>query len=160
MQVEVSLEKSVRRIEGPLLFLERKADLGLNSFVEVLDRHGRSLTGRVAALDDDSIVVEVLESTDGLGVYDTAHPHPERAAAVRGRTRHARSHLRQHRPPHRWRRPDRSRQAHAHRWARHQPGGAHAAARLHRDRRVKHRSHEQSGARSEAAAVLRGRPAA
>jgi V/A-type H+-transporting ATPase subunit B len=71
MQVEVSLEKSVRRIEGPLLFLERKADLGLNSFVEVLDRHGRSLVGRVAALDDDSIVVEVLESTDGLGVYDT-----------------------------------------------------------------------------------------
>jgi V/A-type H+/Na+-transporting ATPase subunit B len=71
MRAEVSLEKSVRRIEGPLLFLERKVDLGLNSFVEVLDRHGRSLVGRVAALDDDSIVVEVLESTDGLGVYDT-----------------------------------------------------------------------------------------
>jgi V/A-type H+/Na+-transporting ATPase subunit B len=71
MRVEVSLEKSVRRIEGPLLFLERKADLGLNSFVEVLDRHGRSLVGRVAALDDESIVVEVLESTEGLGVYDT-----------------------------------------------------------------------------------------
>jgi V/A-type H+/Na+-transporting ATPase subunit B len=71
MRVEVSLERSVRRIEGPLLFLERKADLGLNSFVEVLDRHGRSLVGRVAALDDESIVVEVLESTDGLGVYDT-----------------------------------------------------------------------------------------
>ncbi len=43
MRVEVSLENSVQRIEGPLLFLERKADLGLNSFVEVLDRHGRSL---------------------------------------------------------------------------------------------------------------------
>src|SRR5271155_3113551 len=71
MRVEVTLEKSVRRIEGPLLFLERKADLGLNSFVEVLDRNGRSLVGRVAALDDESVVVEVLESTDGLGVYDT-----------------------------------------------------------------------------------------
>jgi V/A-type H+/Na+-transporting ATPase subunit B len=71
MRVEVSLEKSVRRIEGPLLFLERQADLGLNSFVEVLDRHGRSLVGRVASLDDESAVVEVLESTDGLGVLDT-----------------------------------------------------------------------------------------
>jgi V/A-type H+-transporting ATPase subunit B len=71
MQAEVSLERSVRRIEGPLLFLERKADLGLNSSVEVLDRHGRSLVGRIAALDDDSVVVEVLESTEGLGISDT-----------------------------------------------------------------------------------------
>jgi V/A-type H+-transporting ATPase subunit B len=71
MRVEVNLENSVRRIEGPLLFLERKADLGLNSFVEVLDRNARSLVGRVAALDDDSVVVEVLESTEGLGVLDT-----------------------------------------------------------------------------------------
>jgi V/A-type H+/Na+-transporting ATPase subunit B len=71
MRVEVSLENSVRRINGPLLFLERKVDLGLNSRVEVLDRNGRSRVGRVAALDDESIVVEVLESTDGLGVYDT-----------------------------------------------------------------------------------------
>src|SRR5271154_1696108 len=71
MRAEVSLQNSVRRIKGPLLFLERKADLGLNSFVEVLDRNGRSLVGRVAALDDESVVVEVLESTDGLGVYDT-----------------------------------------------------------------------------------------
>jgi V/A-type H+/Na+-transporting ATPase subunit B len=71
MHAEVSLEKSVRRIEGPLLFLERKADVGLNSYVEVLDRHGRALVGRVAVLDEDSIVVEVLESTDGLGIGDT-----------------------------------------------------------------------------------------
>src|SRR5271169_3791268 len=71
MRAEVDLEHSVRQIKGPLLFLERKADVGLNSFVEVLDRNGRSLVGRVAALDEESIVVEVLESTDGLGVYDT-----------------------------------------------------------------------------------------
>jgi V/A-type H+-transporting ATPase subunit B len=71
MRVEVSLEDSVRRIDGPLLFLERKADLGLNSFVEVLNRNGRGLVGRVAALNDESIVVEVLESTAGLGTHDT-----------------------------------------------------------------------------------------
>ena len=71
MRVELNLENSVRRIEGPLLFLERNADPGLNSFVEVLNRDGRGLVGRVAALEDDSIVVEVLESTAGLGVRDT-----------------------------------------------------------------------------------------
>lgn len=71
MQAEATLDSGIRRIEGPLLFLERKADLGLGSFIEVLDRDGRSRIGRVAALDDDSIVVEVLDSTEGLGVRDT-----------------------------------------------------------------------------------------
>lgn len=71
MRPEITLEQSVRRIEGPLLFLERKVDIGLNSFVEVLDRDGCSRVGRVASLDDDTIVVEVLESTLGLGVRDT-----------------------------------------------------------------------------------------
>ena len=71
MRAEVILEHSVKRIEGPLMFLERKVDLGLNSFVEVLDRDGRSRVGRVAMLDDETIVVEVLESTLGLGLTDT-----------------------------------------------------------------------------------------
>jgi V/A-type H+-transporting ATPase subunit B len=71
MHAEVSLANSVRRIEGPLLFLERQCDVGLNSFVEVLDRHGRSLVGRVTVLEEDAMVVEVLESTDGLGILDT-----------------------------------------------------------------------------------------
>ena len=61
----------MRRIDGPLLFLARKADLGLNSFVEVLDADGRARVGRVAALDEETITVEVLESTVGLGVRDT-----------------------------------------------------------------------------------------
>jgi V/A-type H+-transporting ATPase subunit B len=71
MRAEVILEHSVRRIEGPLLFLERKTALGLNSFVEVLDREGQSRVGRVAALDEETMVVEVLESSVGLGVRDT-----------------------------------------------------------------------------------------
>jgi len=71
MQAEVILEDSVQRIEGPLVFLARKIDLGLNTMVEVLDRDGRTRVGRVAALDAATIVVEVLESTVGLGVRDT-----------------------------------------------------------------------------------------
>jgi V/A-type H+/Na+-transporting ATPase subunit B len=71
MRAEVTLEHSVRRIDGPLLFLERKVDLGLNCFVEVMDGDGHSRVGRVSALDETTIVVEVLESTHGLGVQDT-----------------------------------------------------------------------------------------
>lgn len=71
LRAEVILEHSVRRIEGPLLFLERPVALGLNSFVEVLDRDGQSRVGRVAALDEQNMVVEVLESALGLGVHDT-----------------------------------------------------------------------------------------
>ena len=71
MRAEVTLVQAVQRIEGPLLFLERRVDLTLNSTVEVLDRDGRSRIGRVATLDERTVVVEVLESTLGLGVHDT-----------------------------------------------------------------------------------------
>jgi len=71
MQAELVLEDCVQRIEGPLLFLERKAELGLNDRVEVLGRDGRSRMGRVAAVDERTLIIEVLESTLGLGVRDT-----------------------------------------------------------------------------------------
>jgi V/A-type H+-transporting ATPase subunit B len=71
MRAEVTLKDCVQRIEGPLLFLDRKADLGLNACVEVLGRDGRSRIGRVAAVDERTLVIEVLESTLGLGVRDT-----------------------------------------------------------------------------------------
>ncbi len=71
MRADLTLHDCVQRIEGPLLFLERKAELGLNARVEVLGRDGRKRIGRVAAVDDRTLVVEVLESTLGLGVRDT-----------------------------------------------------------------------------------------
>ncbi len=71
MRADVLLDHCVQRIEGPLIFLERKAELGLNARVEVLDRDGRARIGRVAAVDDKTLVIEVLESTLGLGVRNT-----------------------------------------------------------------------------------------
>ena len=53
---------------GPLLFLERKANVGLNARVEVLGHDGRSRIGRVSAVEEQTLVIEVLESTLGLGV--------------------------------------------------------------------------------------------
>ncbi|HMD74252.1 MAG TPA: hypothetical protein VKG05_10360, partial [Steroidobacteraceae bacterium] len=71
MRAELMLENCVQRIEGPLLFLERKVEVGLNAHVEVLDRGGRVRIGRVAAVDEHNFVIEVFESTSGLGVSDT-----------------------------------------------------------------------------------------
>ncbi len=71
MRAELTLENCVQRIEGPLLFLERKVEIGLNASVEVVDRDGRGRVGRVAVVDERTFVVEVLESTVGLGVRDT-----------------------------------------------------------------------------------------
>lgn len=71
MRAELTLENCVQRIEGPLLFLERKAEVGLNARVEVVDHDGRGRIGRVAAIDERTFVIEVLESTLGLGVRDT-----------------------------------------------------------------------------------------
>jgi V/A-type H+-transporting ATPase subunit B len=71
MRAELRFADSVQRIDGPLLFLRRQADVGLNSRVDILDPGGRRRVGRVAALDEQDMVVEVLESTRGLGVKDT-----------------------------------------------------------------------------------------
>jgi V/A-type H+-transporting ATPase subunit B len=71
MQADITLHDSVRRIEGPLLFVARKVDLGLNSQVAVLDGQGQERVGRVAALDRETAIIEVLESTSGLGLRDT-----------------------------------------------------------------------------------------
>jgi len=71
VQAELSLKGAINRIEGPLLFLQRDVQVGLNAAVEVFGRDEVSRIGRVAALDDDAMVVEVLESTTGLSVDDT-----------------------------------------------------------------------------------------
>jgi len=71
VRADVSLERSVERIDGPLVFVKRLVEVGLNTAVEVIGRDGRRRIGRVAALDEQTIVIEVLESTSGLGVHDT-----------------------------------------------------------------------------------------
>jgi len=71
MQPDLLLEGAVTRIEGPLLFARREARVGLNSAVEI-DVAGKApRLGRVAALDEASMVIEVLESTAGLGLQGT-----------------------------------------------------------------------------------------
>ncbi len=64
-------EGAARRLEGPLLFLERTLDVGLNAAVEVQGPDGRVRLGRIAAVDSAMLTVEVLESTSGLPLEGT-----------------------------------------------------------------------------------------
>jgi V/A-type H+/Na+-transporting ATPase subunit B len=71
MLVDVRTHGTATQIEGPLLFLRRNINVGLNDAVEVIDALGRKRLGRIATLDDDSMIIEVLESTSGLSLADT-----------------------------------------------------------------------------------------
>jgi V/A-type H+/Na+-transporting ATPase subunit B len=71
MLADLLLEDSVTRIEGPLLFARREARVGLNAAVEVQGDDGVVRLGRVASLDESSMIIEVLQSTTGLGLGAT-----------------------------------------------------------------------------------------
>ena len=69
--MRLTVEGAATRLEGPLLFLRRTLDVGLQDAVEVTGAYGRARLGRVAAIDDDVMTIEVLESTSGLSLADT-----------------------------------------------------------------------------------------
>jgi V/A-type H+-transporting ATPase subunit B len=71
MRPNLYTEGNITGIQGPLLFLRRTVNVGLNEAVEVYGRDGKARQGRVAALDDEVMTVEVLESTDGLSLSET-----------------------------------------------------------------------------------------
>ena len=61
-----------QRVEGPLLFVRRNVNVGVNEALQIIGGDGRTRLGRVATLEEDRMIVEVLESTAGLGVADTS----------------------------------------------------------------------------------------
>lgn len=66
MKLKPTVENAVTRLDGPLVFLRRTLGVGLNEAVEVFGADRRPRLGRVAALDEDIVTIEVLESTAGL----------------------------------------------------------------------------------------------
>jgi V/A-type H+-transporting ATPase subunit B len=70
MEAELTLTGAADRLEGPLLFLERRVEVGLGEAVEVIGRDRRARLGRVSALDDERMVVEILETTRDLALGD------------------------------------------------------------------------------------------
>jgi V/A-type H+-transporting ATPase subunit B len=69
--MRLMVEGAATKLAGPLLFLRRTLDIGLNDAVEVHGGDGRSRFGRVAALDADAMTIEVLENTAGLALDTT-----------------------------------------------------------------------------------------
>lgn len=71
MRADLTVAGAATRIEGPLLFLRRTLDVGLNEAVEVMGVDGRARLGRISALDTQFMTIEVLEPTTGLSLPDT-----------------------------------------------------------------------------------------
>jgi len=65
---DLTIRDCAQRLEGPLLFLDRPVSVGLNEAVEVIGADGRERMGRIAALDEQHIVVEVLDPTSELSL--------------------------------------------------------------------------------------------
>ncbi|MGE5336963.1 MAG: V-type ATP synthase subunit B [Gemmatimonadota bacterium] len=71
MRSRITVHDAAVKIDGPLLFLRRTLEIGLNEAVEVLDAHGAARLGRVAALDEQFVTIELLEPSAGLGLGGT-----------------------------------------------------------------------------------------
>jgi V/A-type H+-transporting ATPase subunit B len=68
MWAELSVSGAATAIEGPLLFLKRNVIAGLNEAVEVISDGSAPRLGRVTALGEEEMVIEVLETTSGLAL--------------------------------------------------------------------------------------------
>jgi len=71
MRVDLTATGTATSIEGPLMFLKHNVNVGLNEAVEVIGEDGVARLGRVAMLSEETIGIEVLESTTGLGLNKT-----------------------------------------------------------------------------------------
>jgi V/A-type H+-transporting ATPase subunit B len=71
MRAEVTLSGAAHRLDGPLLYLHRDVEVGLNQAVEVIGADGEARLGRVAAIDRERMIVEVLEPTANLALDET-----------------------------------------------------------------------------------------
>lgn len=68
MWADLSVQGTATRIDGPLLFLRRNLEVTLGEAVEVLMDDAPPRVGRVTGLDEQSIVIELLQNTQGLSL--------------------------------------------------------------------------------------------
>lgn len=68
MRPDVYVEGAATRLAGPLLFARRVVNAGLGDAVEIAGPDGVARLGRIAALDEEHVTIEVLESTAGLAL--------------------------------------------------------------------------------------------
>ncbi|MDH4190533.1 MAG: V-type ATP synthase subunit B [Betaproteobacteria bacterium] len=68
MRPDVYADDSALRLAGPLLFARRSVMAGLGEAVEISGADGLARLGRIAALDEEYVTIEVLESSAGLAL--------------------------------------------------------------------------------------------
>ncbi len=71
LPVNLTVSGAASRLDGPLLFLRRTLDVGLNDAVAVKGGDGRTRLGRIAAVDEALVTIELLESSAGLSLSDS-----------------------------------------------------------------------------------------
>jgi V/A-type H+-transporting ATPase subunit B len=71
MQPRLTVHDAAVRLEGPLLFMRRTLEVGLNEAVVVTGRDGAQRLGRIAAIDEELVTIEMLEPTAGLALAGT-----------------------------------------------------------------------------------------
>ncbi len=74
--------RGVRKISGPLLFVEQASDLPFNSVVRIHTPAGGELNGQVIEVSEGLAVIQVFEETIGLDVVNTAISLVDREARL------------------------------------------------------------------------------
>lgn len=69
-------------ISGPLLFLEKAADLAYNAIVDIKDGSGRMRGGQVIEVSEEFAVIQVFEETAGLDLSRTSVSLVEQTARL------------------------------------------------------------------------------
>jgi len=70
MRYEIE-HKSLSRINGPLVFVERTKGVGYGDLVEIRDKSNNIRIGQTIEIDRDVAVIQVFGGTDGLSLKDT-----------------------------------------------------------------------------------------
>ena len=63
--------RTISQIKGPLIFVERVANVAFDEMVQIIDPDGRPRVGRVLEIDGDMAVIQMFLGTEGLDISRT-----------------------------------------------------------------------------------------
>ena len=70
MRARIVVQDAATRLDGPLLFLRCDIEAGLAEAVEVTGGDGHTRLGRVVAIDEEILTIELLDSSAGLSLAE------------------------------------------------------------------------------------------
>ncbi|MEJ2059004.1 MAG: V-type ATP synthase subunit B [Gammaproteobacteria bacterium] len=70
MHAQLTLTQNAERLEGSLLFMRRPVHVAANFAVHVRGQDGRRRMGRIVALDETHMTIEILDQSMGLNLDD------------------------------------------------------------------------------------------